>query len=286
MVENKSSLFSIIAIIIGASGLGIGAYSVVNFQTVEGPQGLPGEDGIDGDDGQDGIDGKDAPGGIIVGIMDPDEGEIISGNITIRAMITGSESYTISILRNSSEIGTSLPMMWNTEADDDGWWNITIVVADIETTNVSRDEVIVFVRNTPQPRARAFLENSYILGSGGDFYVNFDSETYDIGDNFDLITDTYTVPKDGFYHIIGALMIFNSVGIGNIGVFLVISGQSNPWAITETEGGYYTATIADIRWLSEGTTIRLQGFAPSSWTVQGVNQEEEGTYLTVSYIGE
>jgi hypothetical protein len=47
MVENKSSLLGIIALIIGASGLGIGTFSIVNFQVVEGPPGPPGEDGED-----------------------------------------------------------------------------------------------------------------------------------------------------------------------------------------------------------------------------------------------
>ena len=54
MVENRSSLFGIIALIIGASGLGVGVFSVVNFQVIEGP---PGKDGIDGTGGQDGQDG-------------------------------------------------------------------------------------------------------------------------------------------------------------------------------------------------------------------------------------
>jgi len=62
MVENRSSLFGIIAIIIGASGLGLGVFSVVNFQVMEGPQGPPGNDGQDGIDGTDGVNGIDAPG--------------------------------------------------------------------------------------------------------------------------------------------------------------------------------------------------------------------------------
>jgi len=137
MVENKSSLFGIIAIIIGASGLGLGAFSFVNFQVVEGPQGLPGEDG------------EDAPGGIIIGIMDPDEGETISGNIVIRAMIAGSEDYTISILRNGTEIGTALPMTWNTTLVADGWWNITVIAKEISTNIQNSDSVFVYVDNTP-----------------------------------------------------------------------------------------------------------------------------------------
>jgi len=64
MVENKSSLFGIIAIIIGASGLGLGAFSVVNFQVVEGPQGDDGQDGQDGIEGTDGLDGINGTDGI------------------------------------------------------------------------------------------------------------------------------------------------------------------------------------------------------------------------------
>lgn len=145
MVENKSSLFGIIALIIGATGLGIGVFSVVNFQVIEGPQGPSGDDG---QDGLDGDDGQDAPGGILVAILDPDHGEIVIGKKIIRTLVTGSESYTILILRNGTEIGTSLQLQWDTSTVDDGWWNITVIATDIETSIVSSDVVIVYVKNS------------------------------------------------------------------------------------------------------------------------------------------
>ena len=129
MVENKKLIFGIAAMIIGASGLGLGIFSVVNFQVVEGPQ------------------GKDAPGGLVVGILDPDYGETLFGNIIIRAIIYGIESYTLSIQLNGTEIGTSLPMVWDTETVTDGLWNITVIVTDTLTNNISSDEVLVFVKN-------------------------------------------------------------------------------------------------------------------------------------------
>lgn len=64
-MENKNSIVGIIAIILGAAGLGIGTFSVINFQIVEspeGPEGPPGQDGLDGTDGINGTDGQDAPG--------------------------------------------------------------------------------------------------------------------------------------------------------------------------------------------------------------------------------
>jgi len=148
MVENKSSIFGIIAIIVGASGLGLGAFSVVNFQLVEGPQGIPGDDG---QEGVDGMDGEDAPGGIIVGILDPDQDETISGNITIRALVAGSESYTVVVLINSSLNATYLPYEWNTTTVADGWWNVTVIVTDIITGNMGQDTVLVVVQNAIEP---------------------------------------------------------------------------------------------------------------------------------------
>ena len=141
MVENRSTLFGIIALIIGVSGLGLGAFSVVNFQVVEGPP---------GQDGQDGIDGEDAPGGFIVRILDPDNGESVKGNITIRALIYGSENYTVQILIDGTEIGKSLPLIWNSSSVLDGWKNITVIASDAASGEKSQDTVIIYVENILQ----------------------------------------------------------------------------------------------------------------------------------------
>jgi hypothetical protein len=144
MVEKKNAIFGIIAIIIGASGLGLGAFSIVNFQLVEGPQGIPGEDG---QDGVNGTDGRDAPGGFIVKILDPDYGENVSGHVTIRAIVYGSINYSVSIFRNSTEIGNTIPTIWNTETVNDGVWNITIIAIDHTTSDQVSDTVIINVKN-------------------------------------------------------------------------------------------------------------------------------------------
>lgn len=196
MAENKSILFGIIAIIIGASGLGLGVFSIVNFQVVEGPEGPPGEDGQDGIDGTEGVD---ALGGLVIGILDPDYGEIMSGNVTIRALIYGSINYTISILRNGTEIGTSLPMMWNTNTITDGRWNITIIATDIGTNNQSQDEVMVYIRNVEEPT------NIYYCSSQSKIEEALD--TIDTGHGTIIITENITLSStinidDGGHYII------------------------------------------------------------------------------------
>ena len=98
MSNDRFQIFSVVALIMGAAGLGFGTYSIINFQLVEGTPGPPG------------ADGKDAPGGLIIAILDPDPNEIISGNVTIKALIYGSNNYNILIFLNTTtELGTTLP---------------------------------------------------------------------------------------------------------------------------------------------------------------------------------
>ncbi|MHA1381478.1 MAG: hypothetical protein ACTSRG_24180 [Candidatus Helarchaeota archaeon] len=88
---------------------------------------------------------KDTP---IVGILDPDYGETVWGNITIRALIFEENDYTISVLLNGSEIGTTLPLEWNSSTVSSGWWNITVIATDV-SNNIGKDEVLIFVNTIP-----------------------------------------------------------------------------------------------------------------------------------------
>jgi len=147
MVENRSSLFGIIALIIGASGLGLGAFSVMNFQVAEGPQGLPGED---------------APGGIVVGILNPNNGELVWGNILIKALVYGSENFTVSILLNDTIlISNTLPTIWNSSAVSESWWNITVLITDNDTNVSSSDYILVKVDRKAYSALRSTWYNEY-----------------------------------------------------------------------------------------------------------------------------
>ena len=58
MRESSLMTLALIGVIIGASGLGFGAYSTMQIQSGT----VKGKDGSDGDDGSAGQDGQDAPG--------------------------------------------------------------------------------------------------------------------------------------------------------------------------------------------------------------------------------
>ena len=184
MVKNKSSLFGIIALIIGASGLGLGAFSVVNFQTVEGPQGIPGndgQDGIDGEDGTDGINGTDGYDGqdivgLLVGILDPDHNEIVSGLVSIRVILWNSSQCDIEVFINGTLNATKVPWVWNTTTVIDGWYNVSVRAVDTES-NVSQDEVMVHVINHPPLRTI-----DYYFFDNVPFQAWFFNITYNITD--------------------------------------------------------------------------------------------------------
>jgi hypothetical protein len=278
-------ILSIIGVILGASGLGVGAFSLINLQVVEGPQGSQGpsglngtdgldgidglngtdgqdgKDGLNGTDGQDGIDGQDAPGTITVGILDSDYGEIISGNVTIRAIIFGSENYTLSILQNGTEIGTSVPMLWNTVTSVDGCWNITIVVTDIASDNVNRDEVIVFIKN--DVFTYIIIIPNIIIPENNEVIFNLASES--------VVHLPYSL-TNGVYCLYSFVIPENYVTTGNI-IFHLVWGSpgQNPtinYGIT-----FHHAT--------DGNPSTLFDYLQSSWTGAGQNRRNFET-LTIT----
>jgi len=270
MERNKMSAMAMIAVILGAAGLGVGAYSVISVQTGA----IEGEDGDDGDtgatgligpEGDEGDDGQDAPGGIVIGIMDPDDGEIISGNVTIRAMVAGSENYDVKVYINGSLNATIVPFVWNSSKVSDGWWNVTVIATDVATNDVSQDEVIIYVDNSPvqsTPRAKAYKTGSQSFDINVWQKVDFDAESYDTTDSFNLGSDTYVIPEDGWYLIIGSLYIAPP---GDGYVFTIaIYNMSDTSIITAnlyfSEGNPSSIDlhISDIIWFSAGTFVDLR----------------------------
>ncbi|MHA1191306.1 MAG: hypothetical protein ACTSP9_03300 [Promethearchaeota archaeon] len=99
--NGKSSFLVILALLIGVSGAGLGAYSAFFQESIAGPPGLDGIDGVDGVDGTDGTDGVNGTDGTDgddgAGAGEPvyycsSEAEI---NVALTAIGSGSGSITI-----------------------------------------------------------------------------------------------------------------------------------------------------------------------------------------------
>jgi len=124
MIENKGTIFGIIALIIGASGLGLGAFSIISIQMIEGEQGPPGEDGTDGIDGIDGINGTDAPGYFCSSAVEVQQALDSIGNSSGRVIIE--ESITLTSKINISGGGSYVIQGQgaSTIIDCNGNWNV------------------------------------------------------------------------------------------------------------------------------------------------------------------
>ncbi|MBN2154691.1 MAG: hypothetical protein JW776_01425 [Candidatus Lokiarchaeota archaeon] len=115
MSNGKINALVIISLIIGASGLGIGVFSVLRFQVVEGPQGDPGADGTDGTDGVDGLDGINGTLNNLIGVW-----ETIEGGPSTIFNLNFSENVV-----NESEFFT-LDQGYNLTLIKPGWYRINI----------------------------------------------------------------------------------------------------------------------------------------------------------------
>ena len=276
MVENRSTIFGIITLIIGASGLGLGAFSAINFQILEGPEGPPGDDGQDGIDGLDGVDGtdgidgingtdgQDSLGGIVVVILDPDQGETISGNVIVRVLVACSENYTAIVLINGSLDATQVPFEWNTTEVADGWWNVTVIVTDVKTNNVSQDEVIIYVSNTKYSNPFVGVLNpdmgEIVSGIVEIKALVYGTDSYSISIRRNSTEIATTVPYDWdttleidkkWYNI---TVIITDIATNNVSqdeVIVYVKNAADPVVIKSRVRGYLSSSSSMINWNAE-----------------------------------
>jgi hypothetical protein len=249
--------------------LGLGAFSVVNFQTVEGPQGIPGDDG------------QDAPGGFIIRILDPDNGETITGVVIIKTLIYGSENYSVSVLRNGTEIGTSLSMTWNTSSVVDGWWNITIIATDLDNNKKDQDTVVLYVENI-NVDFRVKPSSSYAIFDGWNI-INYSIFDYGEDNNFNLATDTFTAPKDGYYYINTHISVLDMATDRVIHLCPIINGTLLCYVSEWSSGVHTDAHYSDVLWLRIGSTFQMRVWTNDD-SIPAPDVFDDGTYLTINLL--
>ena len=255
----------IVALLIGITALGLGGYTLINTM---------------------GISSQISPEEFSVHLINPDEDEVVNGKLSIQAIIIGSDSYSVSILRNGTSIGTILPLVWNTTTSSDGWWNISIIVQDSYSTKVASDEVMIFVFNN-KPAVRVFRYSDYTVGSGTWITVNFDTVDFDDGGNFNLITDRFTCPYAGYYLISGRVLFENLDA--NTNFYVTIFRDITIWeagtASHTSHVDYISSGVVDILYLDVEDTVELKllHFTTGGATVYGSSWGAY-TYFTVMFI--
>lgn len=229
MADRKNLLFGIVVLVIGASGLGLGTYSVVNFQKVEGPPGQDGQDII----------------GLQVGILDPDQYEIVSGLVEVRILLWNSSRCSINVFVNGSLNATSVPWVWDTTKASDGWYNISVRATDAES-NVAQDKIMVYVLNNPNitPRARVYVGDDYEAQGQTTGLINFDTKNYDTTNDFNLTSDSYIVPENGYYLTIASIDVVVNIILDHPYHIFQLYIHANSISVAETR-----MYISEITWL-------------------------------------
>jgi hypothetical protein len=154
--RKKIRIFGIVAMVVGIAGMGMGVFSIIYLNLDLGPTGE----------------------NIYVRFVDLDEGDVLYGDVTIRALIIGSENYTVSLYANNTPIGSSLPLIWDSATVADGWWNLRIEIQDFGSDWSATDTVLIRIEQlTPTPGVTVSdLTTIFSEDSGkGNFTVVLDS---------------------------------------------------------------------------------------------------------------
>jgi parallel beta-helix repeat protein len=231
MTQGKGGSFAIImAMIIAMGGLGLGGISYFYPQEgqegvagIDGTDGIDGIDGIDGMNGTDGIEGQDLTGSIAVGVLDPDHEDTIKGDIVVRGLVFGTDNYSVAIVINGSVNGTELPFLWETGDWDDGLWNLTIVITDLDTNEIANDSVLVSIRNYD-------YELIYHCSSYDEIIEAVDAMGYGSGtiviSGLMMIPSTINLNGGGFYTIKGSTEGTYLINTDDFSIFSVSGGSS------------------------------------------------------------
>lgn len=102
--------------------------------------------------------------------------------------------------------------------------------------------------------------------------VPFDTESYDVGGNYDTSSSTFTVPITGLYHFDVNIYVSGPVTAGWVSTFILVDGTQASRTIFDPEGGNYGAPpLSDNLQLTAGqeVTVRLGVESDQSITVHG-----------------
>lgn len=174
MERNNVSAMAFLAVILGAVGIGFGAYSVFSVQTGA----ADGEDGDDGDDGNNGLTGPPGTIGLVVGLWDS-----LSGDTDNPAHSNANSNYLIEV--SNMKIYNTQYITLNQSAQHlntrfhlikSGWYRFNLLML----WDVSGSPTVIFVIKNGTYNVlfpdRAAVAGLYDVNSG--FYLFSDGKDY------------------------------------------------------------------------------------------------------------
>lgn len=139
-------IIAIAAMAVGIAGISMGVFSIIYMN----------------------LDNRPVEENIYVRFTDFDEGGIVYGDVTIKALIIGCENYTVSLFANDSLIGSLVPLIWDSSMVADGWWNLRIEIHDIDSDRSATDSVLIKVEQPiPTPGVTETIINTIFSEDSG-----------------------------------------------------------------------------------------------------------------------
>ena len=88
---------------------------------------------------------------------------------------------------------------------------------------------------------------------------NLDTEEFDIGNNYNIDTDVFTVPEDSYYQVIVRVYFYgiNSGNFGSIGVFIQ-NIQVSTISEYNTYGSFTNIQLSEVYWLNALETLHIE----------------------------
>jgi hypothetical protein len=137
----------------------------------------------------------------------------------------------------------------------------------------------------PKPMARVHRESSYLYYTAGfsTFKIDFNKETIDTHNAFDLTSDVFIAPESGYYVVTGTVTIID-LNDGEMG-YVSLRGQGSTLiamvtGFVSSSIGSLSLSVTDVVWLEAGYNISLWVFFSGSGT-KGVTTGSGLTFFTI-----
>lgn len=108
-------------------------------------------------------------------------------------------------------------------------------------------------------KARAYLSANQTITTDTWTKINLDTETYDVGNNFNTTLKKFVAPVPGYYLILGTILWQNTVISKNYYASIYINGNSIAEFLESSYSYYLKGVISDICHLNKNDYVELYG---------------------------
>lgn len=202
---------------------------------------------------------------------------------------TGSDDQNLTLIGTNLSIESGNSVNLNTintdnQQIDNFNFNTTtnVLTLEMEDDGQAAQTVNLSSLNPQKAAAHITLSADQSNSGGGTTKVVFDTEGFDIGNNFDTATDLFTVPEDGIYRVNAQIAINPSTSTGTFDIRIRVDGsQVRIVSFNHSGNGNIIRQITSLLQLTAGQTIDI---AYQRATGVTVNSNNSITYFDIEQL--